>query len=115
MMAKLNKLGLLSLLALIGIFGLVTPNKGFIGFFGFLGYLPYFRVVPDEKFIGMVHMAGSAGFFGGIAVTALSILITILFYDIATPVYAFAAGFAGSVVVFSVTLQILEYRERRGM
>ncbi len=108
-MRKLNKLGLLSLLALIGILGLVTPNKGF------LGYLRYFWVIPDEMFTEMVHKAGSAGFFGGMAVTVPAIFFTTLFIDVITPVYAFAAGFVGSVFAFSVTLVVLEYRERRGM
>jgi len=114
-MRKLNKLGLLSLLALMGILGLVTPNKGFLGFFGFLGYLRYFWVVPDEMFTEMVRKAGSAGFFGGIAVTAPAIFLSTLFTDVITPVYAFAAGFVGSVLAFTVTLAVLEYRERRGM
>lgn len=114
-MRKLNKLGLLSLLALIGILGLVTPNKGFLGFFGFFGYFRYFWVVPDEMFTEMVRKAGSAGFFGGIAVTAPAIFLTTLFTDVITPVYAFAAGFVGSVFAFSFTLVVLEYRERRGM
>ncbi len=112
---KLNKLGLFSLLALIGIFGLTTSNKGFLGFFGFLAYLRYFWVIPDEMFTEMLHKAGSAGFFSGIVVTVSAIVVTILFTDVLTPVFAFAIGFVGSIFAFTITLAVLEYRERRGM
>lgn len=114
-MKKINTFGFMSLLALMGIIGLVTPNKGFLGFFGFASYFRYFWVIPDEMFAEMVRKAGSRGFFSGLGVTVPTAFLSVVFPEMILSQYVFAAGFIVSMLVFSITLVVLEFKEARGI
>jgi hypothetical protein len=110
-MKKINKLGFFSFVALLGIIGIVTENKGYLGFFGFLYYIRYFAVISDELFICNVRKAGSNGFFIGMAVTIIAVLLNVFTGNIA-PVTVFACGFTASLLVFNLTLTYLEFKEQ---
>lgn len=113
-MKKVNYLGFMGLISLLGLIGIFTPNRGFIGFFGFLAYLRYFTVIPDELFKQHTLKAASSGFFSWLAVTTISIPVTLLLgIDNALSI-VFVAGFVSAIFVFSVVLVYCEIKEQRG-
>ena len=112
---RINYLGFLSLLALLAVLGFLTDNKGFYGFLGFLAYLRYFWVKPDELFLLNVQRSATAAFL-----LEMVALVPLIFYFVLSSNYAngLAAAFGGSfivaVVVFSLLLTFLEFKEMNG-
>lgn len=86
-----------------------------MSYLGFLYYIRYFTVIPDELFQQNLQKAATTAFL--IEVVALVPLLfgCFLFYPLerALPV-AFALSFAVAVIVFSILLTVLEWREQEG-
>ena len=95
---KINCLGFLSLLSLIALLGWSTGNEGLYGFFGFAYYLRYFWVLPDELFRQNLQKAATCAFL-----TELLALVPFMFLS-----------FAAAILVFTIALLVLEWREQRG-
>ena len=112
---KINYLGFLSLLALLAVLGFLTENKGFYGFLGFLAYLRYFWVKPDELFLLNVQKSATAAFL-----LEMVALVPLIFYCVLSSnsasglAMAFGCSFAIAVVVFSLLLTFLEFKEMNG-
>lgn len=112
---RINCLGFLSLLSLIAVLGWTTGNEGFYGFFGFAYYLRYFWVLPDELFRQNLQKAATCAFL-----TELLALVPLMFLCAAfsggrraVPA-AFGLSFAAAILVFTIALLVLEWREQRG-
>ena len=113
-MRKINYLGFLSLLSLIAVFGWKSGNTSWYGFFGFLAFVRYFWVVPDELFLMNVQKSATAAFMAGMLglVPAMFFGISVWGADKAVPA-AFATSFSVNVLVFTGSLVIREWKERR--
>lgn len=113
---KINYLGFLSLLALIPLMGLGSGNSGLLGFLGFAYYLRYFFVLPDEGFRQNFQRAATLGFMSQLLslVPLMGAGIWLWGVQQAIPA-AFGLSFAVAILVFSIALQLLEWREQRGM
>ena len=105
---KINYLGFLSLLALIAILGLITDNNGLYGFFGFAYYLRYFWVIPDEFFQLNVQKAAT------FALVPFMFVCTYIYGAAKAVPTAFGSSFAVTIFVFTITLIVLEWKERKG-
>ncbi len=112
---KINYLGFLSLLALIAILGLITDNNGLYGFFGFAYYLRYFWVIPDEFFQLNVQKAATFAFMSEMISLVPFMFVCTYIYGAAKAVpTAFGSSFAVTIFVFTITLIVLEWKERKG-
>ena len=112
---KFNYLSLLSLLSVIGILGFFTENKGFWGFFGFLVYVRYFSVVPDEMFQLNVRKAATISFFTEIISLVFFVFLFVMLYQSKKGLpMAFEMSFAVAIILFSICLTVLEWREMKG-
>ena len=112
---KINYLGFLSLLALIAILGLITDNNGLYGFFGFAYYLRYFWVIPDEFFQLNVQKAATFAFMSEmISLVAFMFVCTYIYGAAKAVPTAFGSSFAVTIFVFTITLIVLEWKERKG-
>ena len=112
---KVNYLGFLSFLSLIAILGFYTENKGFYGFLGFAVYLRYFWVKPDELFLLNVQKSATAAFLAEMVGLVPLIFWFVLSSNSANGLaMAFGASFAVAVVVFSLLLTFLEFKEMSG-
>ena len=109
---KFNYLSLLSLLSMIGILGFFTENKGF---FGFLVYVRYFSVVPDEMFQLNVRKAATISFFTEIISLVFFVFLFVMLYQSKRGIpMAFGMSFAVAIILFSICLTVLEWREMKG-
>ena len=112
---RINYLGFLSFLALLAVLGFFTDNKGFYGFLGFLVYLRYFWVNPDELFLLNVQKSATAAFLAEMVALVPLIFWFVLSSNSANGLaMAFGASFAVAVVVFSLLLTFLEFKEMSG-
>lgn len=115
MKRDVNYLGFLSLLALAAVLGWRTGNTGLYGFLGFVYYIRYFWVCPDEFFRQNVQKSATSAFM-----TEMLLLVPFLFfctyrYGIGRAIpTAFGLSFAAGVLVFTVVLKVLEWKEREG-
>lgn len=109
---KVNKLGFLSILALLGFMGF-TVSTPFFGFFGFAQYIRYFFVTPDEMFQQNLRKSASYGFFSGIWVTSLAIVVHFLFPAFLPVNIALISCYVVAVICFTISLVVLEINEQR--
>ncbi len=112
---KINCLGFLSLLSLIALLGWSTGNEGLYGFFGFAYYLRYFWVLPDELFRQNLQKAATCAFLTELLALVPFMFLCTAFSDgwRAVPA-AFGLSFAAAILVFTIALLVLEWREQRG-
>lgn len=114
-MTKINYLGFLSLLALIGILGWTTNNTGLYGFFGFAYYIRYFWVIPDEFFRFNVQKATTLAFMSEmISLVPFMFLCSYLYDGTKAVPMSFGLSFAASVLTFTFSIIILEWKEQKG-
>ncbi|MDO5400435.1 MAG: DUF3796 domain-containing protein [Eubacteriales bacterium] len=114
-MKKINYLGFLSLLSLIAILGWRTGNIGLYGFFGFAAYIRYFWVIPDEFFLLNVQKAATVAVMAEMISLVPFMFICAYIYDGAKAVpMSFGLSFAVTIIVFTVALTVLEWKERKG-
>ncbi|RCX17206.1 uncharacterized protein DUF3796 [Anaerobacterium chartisolvens] len=111
---KINKLGFLSLFALLGIIGLIIDKKALLGLLGFVSYFRYFFVTPDEMFIQNVRRAASIGFFSGVVVTTIAVVLCALLPSLIASNVALVSGYVVSIFFFTIALVVLELKEMRG-
>lgn len=112
---RINYLGFLSLLSLIALLSWRAGNTGLLGFFGFAYYLRYFFVLPDEAFRENLQRAATLAFLSEMLslVPLMGLCVWLYGGGRAVPA-AFGLSFAVAILVFTVALQLLEWRERRG-
>lgn len=111
-MKKINPVGFLSILATISILGIVTQNSGWYGFLGFLYYIKYFYVIPDENFWENIKKSSTLAFL--VEMICLPIFLFFMYFTLDSQTYiqsAFGACFAISILVFTVYLTVLEWKE----
>ncbi len=114
-MKKINYLGLLSLLSLIAVLGWKTEETGLYGFLGFLYYARYFWVIPDELFLSNVKKTATLAFFTEMMTLILFMFVCTNFYNASQAIpMSFGLSFAVSIIVFSITLVVYEWKERKG-
>lgn len=112
---QINCLGFLSLLALISLWGFWADNPGLYGFLGFLYYIRYFWVVPDEFFMLNLRKASMAAWFSEMILLVPLTYICFMIYDSSKALRtAFGLSFAAAILVFTLVLTVLEYRESVG-
>ena len=114
-MKKTNYLGFLSLLSLIAVLGWKTGNTGLYGFFGFVYYVRYFWVIPDELFWQNVQKSSTCALFSELLSLVPFMFVCTYIYGAAKAVpTAFGSSFAVTIFVFTITLIVLEWKERKG-
>lgn len=109
-----NPLCLLSLVALVSFFAIPTGNTGLWGFAGFGYYIRYWFVEPDELFYLNMGKAATTAFL--IQMVSLPLLLLGCWLRLgagAMMAPAFGLSFAVGVIVFSILLTVLEWRESR--
>ena len=106
-----NKLGFLGFLGLLGILGFIENNNAYFGFFGFLFYLRYFMVIPDELFRLNIRKAATPAFFIGMALFAITVVMSAFHVSTFIFVIGLVAGFVVSFLVFTFLLVFYELRE----
>lgn len=113
-MKRINYLGFLSVLSLIAILGWCTDNPGLYGFFGFFYYIRYFWVIPDELFRLNVQKAATFAFMMEMLSLVPFVFLCAFILDgtRAVPV-SFGLSFAVAVVAFTLSLTVLEWKERK--
>lgn len=115
MKCKINYLGFLSLLALLAVLGWRTENTGLYGFFGFAYYLRYFWILPDECFLMHLQKAATMAFMAEmISLVPFMFVCCGVYGTVKAVPMAMGLSFAVAVVVFTVALMMLEWREQKG-
>lgn len=115
MMKRINYLGLLSLLALVAILGYTSGNHGLYGFLGFAYYIRYFWVIPDELFLLNLQRASTLALLAEL-LSLVPFLFGSYLLDLASPLpLSFGLSFAVAILVFTVALNVLEWKESRGL
>ncbi|MCQ2560001.1 MAG: DUF3796 domain-containing protein [Clostridia bacterium] len=110
---KINYLGFLSLLSLIGLLGWTTGHEGFYGYFGFLCYVRYFWVIPDELFWLNVRKAATIAFLGEMIFLVPLMYFYVFSHEVSEAIQlAFGSSFIVAVVIFTLLLVGLEWKER---
>lgn len=114
-MKKVNFLGFLSLLALIALLGWKNEQTGLYGFFGFVYFIRYFWVIPDELFMMNVRKAATTAFMAGMVALVPVMFAASFLYGVSAAIpMAFAVSFVAAVLLFSLSLAVLEWKEQRG-
>ena len=124
-MKRANKLGFLSLFSLVGIFGFLGGYKELYFFWGFIVFVQYFFQKSDEMFTEYVKNSACIGFFSGIGVTIISVIIMSILslvekftshkVQFLSSTFSFSAGFVVSLVVFVIAMHCFEVRECKGL
>ena len=103
-MKKQKLYGMLGVLSLLGLVGVFTETRSFLAFFAFAVDFQYFFLPADEMTEARMARAGARAFVVGM-----------LTLGAASPDRALTAGWALSVVVFSLLCAWGELRESWGL
>ena len=109
-----NKLGWIGFLGLLGIVGFFAHNYLYFSLFALLYYLKYFWVLPDELFKENVRKAASPSFFTGMALYLITVALTAFHISTIVFVIGLVSGFAIPIMLFTLLLEIIEWKERSG-
>ena len=109
-----NSLGFLGFVGFVGILGIITDNRSFLGFFGYFVFFRYFRVKPDELFRQNLRRAATPAFFAGLVTQVLAIGTSAFVHTAAPATIGLVASFIVSVLIFLITLIVLELKEQTG-
>lgn len=110
-----NKLSYLGFLGILGLTGISTDHHSMLGFFGFFAYFAYLGVEPDELFVQNLQKSATAGFFTGLPLWAITITLGLVFSSPELFIIGVALSFAAVVMVFTIYLSLLEWREKRNL
>lgn len=105
---KKSWLKFLGFIGFLGLLGLVTSNEGFYGFFGFFGFFGLGTLVSDERLQANINRSARNAFISSIIVSVVAIVCSGLTFNLSILIYAFAGNFALQLVVFVVSLRILD-------
>lgn len=109
-----NKLGFLSLLAFFGLLGIFTENRACLGFWAFLYYVRYFYVVPDKLLKENVQKAAAYGFFSGIVISLVTVVLEALFQDVLLLIFGMGFSMVVSILVFTLVLAVYQVGKSPG-
>ncbi|SIR56321.1 DUF3796 domain-containing protein [Priestia flexa] len=110
-----NKLAYLGFLGFFGFLGFYYLFEGVQFMFGFFGFFFYAKIVPDELFLLHVRKATTRAFFVGVIVTAPIMVISFAIENSAWLRFLLTIPFSVSMVIFVISLQIFEQREKKGL
>ena len=113
-MKKQKLYGMLGVLSLLGLVGIFTETRSFLAFFAFAVDFQYFFLPADEMTEARMARAGARAFVVGMLSMA-AVTLGMLTLGAASPDRALTAGWALSVVVFSLLCAWGELRESWGL
>lgn len=107
-----NALGFLGIVGFVGVLGIVTDNRAFLGFFGYFVFFRYFGVKPDELFKSNVGRAATPAFFAGLFIQLIALCTSAFVHTATLVTMELAATFVVSMLIFIITLVVLELKEQ---
>lgn len=111
-----NKYGLIGLVTLLGFWGLYSGDTIYLSFFSFIVFFQYFWIIPDELFIETLRKCAAIAFFANMVATVIITFLLSYFKLSNNPLSAGTSfGFSLAITVFSLSIFILEWNQRRGV
>ena len=109
--------GMMGLLSLLGFIGIFTEARVFLAFFAFAVDFEYFFIKSDEMMEQYMDKSASMGFYFGMAVTALSALVSFVTGrgESEALLTGLAAGWVAAVLVHGLSTVYYGIRERWGL
>ena len=109
--------GMMGLLSLLGFIGIFTEARVFLAFFAFAVDFEYFFIKSDEMMEQYMDKSASMGFYCGMAVTALSALVSFVTGrgESEALLTGLAAGWVAAVLVHGLSTVYYGIRERWGL